>query len=63
MPSGKPGVFSDFGYLDRNALAARKVGVVLCENPTVIGGHAFTTGQIKRETDEKILPKRSSSSA
>ena len=55
-PSGKPGEFSDFGVLDRNALAARKVGVVLCENPTVIGGHAFTTGQIKRQTDEKILP-------
>jgi 7,8-dihydropterin-6-yl-methyl-4-(beta-D-ribofuranosyl)aminobenzene 5'-phosphate synthase len=30
--------------------------VVLCEQPTVIGGHAFTSGQIKRRTDEKILP-------
>jgi len=57
VPGGAPGVFSDFGYLDRNALAARKVGVVLCESPTVIAGHAFTTGQIKRETDEKILPQ------
>ncbi|HEY4922701.1 MAG TPA: MBL fold metallo-hydrolase [Xanthobacteraceae bacterium] len=56
QPSGTPGVFSDFGYLDRRALAARKIGVVLCESPTVIGGHAFTTGQIKRRTDEKILP-------
>jgi 7,8-dihydropterin-6-yl-methyl-4-(beta-D-ribofuranosyl)aminobenzene 5'-phosphate synthase len=54
--TGKPGEFSDFGFLDRNALAARKVSVVLCESPTVIGGHAFTTGQIKRQTDEKILP-------
>ncbi|HEY1544543.1 MAG TPA: MBL fold metallo-hydrolase [Xanthobacteraceae bacterium] len=54
--TGTPGVFSDFGYLDRNALAARKIGVVLCENPTVIGGHAFTTGMIKRRTDEKVLP-------
>jgi 7,8-dihydropterin-6-yl-methyl-4-(beta-D-ribofuranosyl)aminobenzene 5'-phosphate synthase len=54
--TGTPGVFSDFGYLDRNALAARKVGVVLCETPTVIGGHAFTTGMIKRRTDEKVLP-------
>jgi 7,8-dihydropterin-6-yl-methyl-4-(beta-D-ribofuranosyl)aminobenzene 5'-phosphate synthase len=52
-----PGEFSDFGYLDRNALAARKVAVVLCETPTVIGGHAFTTGQVKRVTDEKILPQ------
>jgi 7,8-dihydropterin-6-yl-methyl-4-(beta-D-ribofuranosyl)aminobenzene 5'-phosphate synthase len=52
-----PGEFSDFGYLDRNALAARKVAVVLCETPTIIGGHAFTTGQVKRITDEKILPQ------
>jgi 7,8-dihydropterin-6-yl-methyl-4-(beta-D-ribofuranosyl)aminobenzene 5'-phosphate synthase len=54
--TGKPGEFSDFGYLDRRALAARNVGVVLCETPTVIGDHAFTTGQIRRQTDEKILP-------
>jgi 7,8-dihydropterin-6-yl-methyl-4-(beta-D-ribofuranosyl)aminobenzene 5'-phosphate synthase len=51
------GQFSDFGYLDRNALAARNVGTVLCENPTVIAGHAFTSGQIKRISDEKILPQ------
>jgi 7,8-dihydropterin-6-yl-methyl-4-(beta-D-ribofuranosyl)aminobenzene 5'-phosphate synthase len=56
QPTGTPGEFSDFGFLDRRALAARNVGVVLCEQPTVIGGHAFTTGQIKRRTDEKILP-------
>jgi 7,8-dihydropterin-6-yl-methyl-4-(beta-D-ribofuranosyl)aminobenzene 5'-phosphate synthase len=56
IPSGTAGEFSDFGYLDRRALAARKVGVVLCETPTVIEGHAFTTGPIKRRTDEKILP-------
>jgi 7,8-dihydropterin-6-yl-methyl-4-(beta-D-ribofuranosyl)aminobenzene 5'-phosphate synthase len=56
VPSGTPGAFNDFGYLDRRALAARNVSVVLCESPTVIGGHAFTTGQIKRRTDEKILP-------
>jgi 7,8-dihydropterin-6-yl-methyl-4-(beta-D-ribofuranosyl)aminobenzene 5'-phosphate synthase len=56
QPTGTPGEFSDFGYLDRNALTARKVGIVLCESPTVILGHAFTTGAIKRETDEKILP-------
>jgi 7,8-dihydropterin-6-yl-methyl-4-(beta-D-ribofuranosyl)aminobenzene 5'-phosphate synthase len=56
QPTGTPGEFSDFGYLDRNALAKRNVGIILCESPTVILGHAFTTGQIKRETDEKILP-------
>jgi 7,8-dihydropterin-6-yl-methyl-4-(beta-D-ribofuranosyl)aminobenzene 5'-phosphate synthase len=54
--TGKPGEFGDFGFLDRRALAARNVGVVLCESPTVIGGQAFTTGQVKRVTDEKILP-------
>ena len=56
LATGTPGEFSDFGYLDRRALAARDVGVVLCESPTVIEGHAFTSGQIKRRTDEKILP-------
>jgi 7,8-dihydropterin-6-yl-methyl-4-(beta-D-ribofuranosyl)aminobenzene 5'-phosphate synthase len=56
QPTATPGEFSDFGYLDRRALTAHDVGIVLCENPTVIVGHAFTTGQIKRETDEKILP-------
>jgi 7,8-dihydropterin-6-yl-methyl-4-(beta-D-ribofuranosyl)aminobenzene 5'-phosphate synthase len=56
LPTGTVGMFSDFGYLDRRALAARNVSLVLCENPTVIGGHAFTTGQVKRRTDEKILP-------
>jgi 7,8-dihydropterin-6-yl-methyl-4-(beta-D-ribofuranosyl)aminobenzene 5'-phosphate synthase len=56
LPTGTAGEFSDFGYLDRRALAARNVGVVLCERPTVIEGHAFTTGPIKQQTDEKILP-------
>jgi 7,8-dihydropterin-6-yl-methyl-4-(beta-D-ribofuranosyl)aminobenzene 5'-phosphate synthase len=56
LPAGTVGMFSDFGYLDRRVLAAKNVAVVLCENPTVIGGHAFTTGQVKRRTDEKILP-------
>ena len=56
IPTASLGEFSDFGYLDRRALAARNVGVILCQTPTVIEGHAFTTGQIKRRTDEKILP-------
>jgi 7,8-dihydropterin-6-yl-methyl-4-(beta-D-ribofuranosyl)aminobenzene 5'-phosphate synthase len=56
QPTGTPGEFSDYGYLDRRALAARNVAVVLCEQPTVIGDHAFTSGQIRRRTDEKILP-------
>jgi 7,8-dihydropterin-6-yl-methyl-4-(beta-D-ribofuranosyl)aminobenzene 5'-phosphate synthase len=55
--TGTPGEFGDYGTLDRRALAARNVIVVLCETPTIIGGHAFTTGQVKRRTDEKILPQ------
>jgi hypothetical protein len=32
------------------------VTTVLCETPTVIEGHAFTTGKIKRASIEKVLP-------
>ena len=53
---GAQGQLTDFGSLDRRALAARKIATVLCEHPTVIAGHAFTTGQIKRSGVEKILP-------
>jgi 7,8-dihydropterin-6-yl-methyl-4-(beta-D-ribofuranosyl)aminobenzene 5'-phosphate synthase len=53
---GAPGQLTDFGTLDRRALAAHRVSVVLCERPTVIAGHAFTTGQIQRSGIEKILP-------
>jgi 7,8-dihydropterin-6-yl-methyl-4-(beta-D-ribofuranosyl)aminobenzene 5'-phosphate synthase len=53
---GGPGQLTDFGTLDRRVLAAHRVSVVLCERPTVIAGHAFTTGQIKRSGIEKILP-------
>jgi len=53
---GAPGQLTDFGTLDRLALAAQKVATVLCEQPTVIAGHAFTTGQIKRSGIEKVLP-------
>ncbi|TDR90462.1 MBL fold metallo-hydrolase [Enterovirga rhinocerotis] len=54
-PAGQ-GQFTDFGQLDRRDLAAQKVTTVLCETPTVIAGHAFTTGQIKRSSVERILP-------
>ena len=53
---GAPGQLTDFGTLDRRALAAQKVATVLCEHPTVIAGHAFTTGQIRRSGIEKVLP-------
>ena len=50
------GQFGEFGTLDRREIAAHKVAVVLCESPTVIQGHAFTTGKIKRASIERILP-------
>jgi 7,8-dihydropterin-6-yl-methyl-4-(beta-D-ribofuranosyl)aminobenzene 5'-phosphate synthase len=51
------GQFTDFGTLDRRKLAAQRVTTVLCEQPTVIAGHAFTTGKITRRSIERILPQ------
>jgi 7,8-dihydropterin-6-yl-methyl-4-(beta-D-ribofuranosyl)aminobenzene 5'-phosphate synthase len=53
---GAPGRFAEGGVLDRRELAALKVKVVLCTDPTVIGGHAFTTGTIQRRSFERVLP-------
>jgi 7,8-dihydropterin-6-yl-methyl-4-(beta-D-ribofuranosyl)aminobenzene 5'-phosphate synthase len=50
------GQFTDFGTLDRRELAKRQVTTVLAETPTVIEGHAFTTGRIRRTSIEKVLP-------
>ena len=50
------GQFAEGGVLDRRELAALKVRVVLCPEPTVIGGHAFTTGTIPSRSFERILP-------
>lgn len=55
-PTPTQGQFTDFGTLDRRELAAQKVTTVLCETPTVIAGHAFTTGKIKRSGIERVLP-------
>jgi 7,8-dihydropterin-6-yl-methyl-4-(beta-D-ribofuranosyl)aminobenzene 5'-phosphate synthase len=46
----------DQGQLDRAALEARGLAVVLARQATVIGGHAFTTGQIPRVTDFERPP-------
>ena len=51
-----PGQLSEGGTLDRREIAAQKVTTVLCETPTVIAGHAFTTGKIKRNSMERVLP-------
>jgi 7,8-dihydropterin-6-yl-methyl-4-(beta-D-ribofuranosyl)aminobenzene 5'-phosphate synthase len=50
------GELSDFGMLDRRDLAKQNVKLVLCESPVVIGGQAFTTGKITRNSIEKVLP-------
>ena len=52
-----PGQFTDFGTLDRRALATKRVTTVLAESPAVIAGQAFTTGRIKRNSIEKVLPQ------
>src|SRR3954454_14071209 len=56
-PAPATGQFTDFGALDRQQLAAQNVSTVLCETPTVIAGHAFTTGKITRRSGERILPQ------
>jgi 7,8-dihydropterin-6-yl-methyl-4-(beta-D-ribofuranosyl)aminobenzene 5'-phosphate synthase len=50
------GQFTDFGVLDRQELATLRVETVLADRPTVISGHAFTTGPIARTSFEKVLP-------
>src|SRR5215510_8323164 len=45
-----PGQLGENGALVRREIDAHKVTTVLCETPTVIAGHAFTTGKIKRNS-------------
>jgi 7,8-dihydropterin-6-yl-methyl-4-(beta-D-ribofuranosyl)aminobenzene 5'-phosphate synthase len=54
--TGAPGQLTEFGALDRRELTAQKVSVVLAETPAVVAGHAFTTGKIKRNSIERVLP-------
>ena len=46
----------DQGQLDRPALEARGLKIVLARQPTVVTGHAITTGQIPRLTDFEKPP-------
>jgi len=50
------GEFADFGTLDRRELAAKRITTILAESPVVIEGQAFTTGKIKRNSIERVLP-------
>lgn len=50
-----PDRIGNFGYLDRDAIKASGVQVTFAERPSVVAGHAFTTGQIARATFERVL--------
>jgi len=54
--TGAPGHFADWGVLDRRDLAKLRIRLVNCEKPTVVAGHAFTTGSIQRSSFESVLP-------
>jgi 7,8-dihydropterin-6-yl-methyl-4-(beta-D-ribofuranosyl)aminobenzene 5'-phosphate synthase len=51
-----PGQLGENGTLERRQIDAHRVTTVLCETPTVVADHAFTTGKIKRSSVERILP-------
>jgi 7,8-dihydropterin-6-yl-methyl-4-(beta-D-ribofuranosyl)aminobenzene 5'-phosphate synthase len=51
-----PGHFTDWGVLDRRDLEKHRVRIVNCEQPTVVAGHGFTTGSIRRTSFERVLP-------
>jgi 7,8-dihydropterin-6-yl-methyl-4-(beta-D-ribofuranosyl)aminobenzene 5'-phosphate synthase len=50
------GQLGENGALQRRDIDGHKVQTVLCETPTVIADHAFTTGKIKRNSIERVLP-------
>jgi len=45
----------DFGALDRQAIANAGLKVLYADQPSVIAGHAFSTGGIARTSFEKVL--------
>ena len=51
-----PGHLTDSGVLDRRDLEKYRLRIVTCEQPTVVLGHAFTTGTIQRRSFERVLP-------
>lgn len=50
-----PPVSGNFGALDRQALEQANLTVTYAEGPSVVGDHAFTTGQIGLRSFEKVL--------
>ncbi|MGA7624425.1 MAG: MBL fold metallo-hydrolase [Candidatus Acidiferrales bacterium] len=53
QPDGKK---LDYGELKRDELEARGLKIVLAEEPTVVAGHAITSGHIARITDFEMSP-------
>ena len=53
-PPNAEGHLTDAGVLDRRELDRLKVKVVTCQQPTVILGHAFTTGTIQKRSFERV---------
>jgi 7,8-dihydropterin-6-yl-methyl-4-(beta-D-ribofuranosyl)aminobenzene 5'-phosphate synthase len=49
------GKVSDFGHLDRGAITRSPLLPVVAEGPSIVAGHAFTTGQIATRSFEKVL--------
>jgi len=45
----------NFGALDRKAIVAANLQIMLAEQPSVVAGHAFTTGWIPRVSFERVL--------
>jgi 7,8-dihydropterin-6-yl-methyl-4-(beta-D-ribofuranosyl)aminobenzene 5'-phosphate synthase len=56
LSGSNPAQLGENGTLERRLIDAHKVTTVLCETPTVIADHIFTTGKIKRSSVERILP-------
>jgi 7,8-dihydropterin-6-yl-methyl-4-(beta-D-ribofuranosyl)aminobenzene 5'-phosphate synthase len=50
-----PPALGNFGALDRQALEDADLTVTYAEGPSLVGKHAFTTGQIPLRTFEKVL--------
>jgi 7,8-dihydropterin-6-yl-methyl-4-(beta-D-ribofuranosyl)aminobenzene 5'-phosphate synthase len=50
-----PPIPGNFGALDRQALKEANLTVTYAEEPSLVGKHAFTTGQIPLRSAEKVL--------
>ena len=50
-----PPVKGDFGVIDRRGLEAADLAVTSTEQPSLVAGHGFTSGQIGQRSFEKLL--------